>query len=311
MNELTKGFVTVVSGDEIYYKNAVNLLNSYRHFSKNPLPFTIIADRENDYTKQFDNFVLLKKSDRTYTDKIEVLLNIPYNQTIFIEPDILAYGDLNEMFSDFEQVDGFSMQGNMFELDSGNGWFLPEETKKYKDKIRFVPSFSSGMMYLNDREKCKKIYDVFADVLENFDEYNIGGNRNMLDDKCLSVAVAANNCKILPFNGKWPLNYPFQKRNKLPMKINIRKGRLSFVEKNGNVVKNGLSCHWSTEVTKQAFYQKEVAVLNAMVQNKKCIFLTTLKHNFIIFSEKTKVSIGRIIYKIKCNKFVRKLCGKK
>ena len=311
MEELTKGFVTVVSGDEIYYKNAVNLLNSYKYFSKKPLPFAIIADRENEYTRQFDLFVPLKKSEKTYTDKIEVLLNIPFDQTIFIEPDILAYGDLNEMFSDFKYVDGFSMQGKMRELDSSGGWFLLEETKKYKSQIKFIPSFSSGMMYLNDRQKCMDIYEVFADVLLNFDEYNIGGNRFMLDDKCLAVAIAVNGCKLLSHNGKWPLNYPYQIRNKLPLKINIRKGQLSYKEKSGGWIKHGLSCHWSTEVTKQSFYKKEVAVLNAMIKGKKWVFLTSAKHNFLIFFDKTKNCVARLIYKIKCNKFARKLCGKR
>lgn len=39
------GFLTIVAGDEKYYKMAANLLQSYRYFSKSPLPFAILADR--------------------------------------------------------------------------------------------------------------------------------------------------------------------------------------------------------------------------------------------------------------------------
>ena len=45
-----KGFVTIATGQERYYKLARNLLHSYRLFAKDPFPFAIISDRENEYT---------------------------------------------------------------------------------------------------------------------------------------------------------------------------------------------------------------------------------------------------------------------
>ena len=47
---MSHGFLTIAAGDEKYYKMAANLLQSYRYFSKSPLPFAILADRENEYT---------------------------------------------------------------------------------------------------------------------------------------------------------------------------------------------------------------------------------------------------------------------
>lgn len=56
----TKGFITVATGSDKYYKVAENLLKSYRLFSKDPLPFAILADRENEYTKAFDKVLLIQ-----------------------------------------------------------------------------------------------------------------------------------------------------------------------------------------------------------------------------------------------------------
>ena len=56
----TKGFVTLAVGSEKYYVLAENLLKSYRYHSTNPLPFAIVADRENEVTKQFDKTLLLQ-----------------------------------------------------------------------------------------------------------------------------------------------------------------------------------------------------------------------------------------------------------
>ena len=43
---MTKGFVTIATGKEAYFILAYNLLNSYRKFTKEPLPFAIITDKE-------------------------------------------------------------------------------------------------------------------------------------------------------------------------------------------------------------------------------------------------------------------------
>ena len=54
-----KGFVTIATGQERYYKLARNLLHSYRLFAKDPFPFAIISDRENEYTSEFDKVIVI------------------------------------------------------------------------------------------------------------------------------------------------------------------------------------------------------------------------------------------------------------
>ena len=41
---MTRGFITISTGDLQYYKIAANLLKSYRIFTKNPMPFCVIAE---------------------------------------------------------------------------------------------------------------------------------------------------------------------------------------------------------------------------------------------------------------------------
>ena len=41
----SKGFVTIATGNEEYYRLAHNLLLSYKYFTKNPLPFALLCDR--------------------------------------------------------------------------------------------------------------------------------------------------------------------------------------------------------------------------------------------------------------------------
>lgn len=57
-NMIKRGFVTVATGNEYYYKLARNLLRSYRIFNFK-YPFAILCDRNNKYTEEFDDVVIL------------------------------------------------------------------------------------------------------------------------------------------------------------------------------------------------------------------------------------------------------------
>lgn len=93
---MTRGFVTIATGDEWYYRIAVNLLRSYRLFSAKPLPFAIICDRTLPCTSEFDQVILIDRPFRSYLDKLHLPRLIPFDETIFIDADCLAFRDLND-----------------------------------------------------------------------------------------------------------------------------------------------------------------------------------------------------------------------
>ena len=106
-----RGFVTIATGQERYYALARNLLRSYRHFADKPLPFAIIADRENQYTAEFDHVVMIHDASNSYNDKLKLFREMPYEETIFIDADSLAYGDLNVWWDVFRDAGDFSLFG--------------------------------------------------------------------------------------------------------------------------------------------------------------------------------------------------------
>ena len=106
------GFFTVATGDEHYYRLAQNLLRSYRHVCSQPLPFAVLADRENAYTEEFDDVILMENVTNSYLDKLSLYDYLPYDISIFIDADCLAYGDLNMIPELFAQADDFCCFGN-------------------------------------------------------------------------------------------------------------------------------------------------------------------------------------------------------
>ena len=85
-----RGFVTIAVGDEKYYRLAVNLLKSYKQNAGEKFPFAIIADRQNNFTDQFDKVTLLEKPTYSYMDKLEMLNNPPFDE-IYILTQIVWF----------------------------------------------------------------------------------------------------------------------------------------------------------------------------------------------------------------------------
>ena len=87
---MTRGFITIATGNEKYYRLAQNLLLSYKLLCDHPMPFAIMCDRENDITAQFDQVVLLEHPLNAFWDKFALLVRAPYDETIFIDADCMA-----------------------------------------------------------------------------------------------------------------------------------------------------------------------------------------------------------------------------
>ncbi len=149
MTSNKRGFVTLATGIDHYYKLAANLLESYIfNTSSNRLPFAIICDRNNEYTKKFDKIVLINNPTNSYMDKIEMLNLAPFEENIFIDADSLVYRNIDDMFSIFDGMTGVRFIGRKLPLNSKGGWFQHENTGAYKKEITFIPSFHGGYSFL-------------------------------------------------------------------------------------------------------------------------------------------------------------------
>lgn len=153
-----RGFVTIATGDIRYYEIAHNLLISYRRFSSEHNPFAIICDRLNEFTEEFDVQIVIEDAANNFLDKLKLFRELPFDETIFIDADSLAYGDLDVWWSLFRDGADFSVFGFAFEdLKCGKGWFRPEGTGPYRDRISFIPSFTVEFIIFETRTRA----DVF------------------------------------------------------------------------------------------------------------------------------------------------------
>lgn len=157
---MTRGFVTIATGHERYFNLAKNLLYSYRQFASVKYPFAIICDKENEYTPEFDDVILMKSAHCNYLDKLSLYDYLPYDETIFIDADSLAYGDLDEWWDIFKDASDFSLFGYMWkDLNSGRGWFVPDGLREFKDRVTYIPDFNGGIYFMRRGRRAKRFSD--------------------------------------------------------------------------------------------------------------------------------------------------------
>ena len=265
-----RGFITIATGNEKYFSLARNLLFSYRQFSKDPLPFALITDRENEYTTEFDDVVIISDSSNNYMDKLKLYKYTPYDETIFIDADSLAYRDLNAYWDYFNDAGDFSCFGNVyFDIDSKKGWFFNDGLAEYKDKISFIPSFNGGIYFLRKTQTCKSIFEKAIYFAENYNNYTFAMFEKPADEPVLALSMALHDCKPVDKYPQSKVFYPASKR----ITADIFKQKVTYFSKSGSDEKTAILIHWANFNTKKALYKFEVEKLMLLCRGGGLSFL--------------------------------------
>ena len=261
---MTRGFITIATGNEMYFQFAMNLLLSYKLFCDCPLPFAIMCDRENAYTAEFDDVVLFEKTEHPYFDKFELLKRAPYDETIFIDSDCLAYGDLNQFWDYFSNADAFSASGTNYPIDSNRGLFSKAEIGPYAQRVHWKPDIHGGLYYIRKGEICDAIYQDCRYIAEHYSEFHWPDYcAPYADEPVLCLAMAANGCHA---QEAFPANYgiPWEVTE---MKCDLFTGQCQYATDWHPLVANGRMIHWSVRYCKKPLYRFEVEKLHLMVTN--------------------------------------------
>lgn len=260
MENEQQGFATLAVGHTRYYQMALNLLKSYKLHNPNPLPWVIYVDRENEYTKFFDRVVILENPHLSYLDKLECIKRPVFNKTLFIDADCLIYRDINDLFRLFEK--GISFYGTKYPLDEEEkGWFKLKDVGEYKDRVKFIPNFHGGIFfYANDYLTTQIITDA-ENIAQNYHNYKFKYFELPADEPILALSLSCNNGLLIEDKNAAEetfLFYPAAKK----VRCNIKKGDLSYIDKQNRHIKNIKICHWQNYNTKRACYKNEILRLS-------------------------------------------------
>ncbi len=259
---MTRGFITIATGNEMYYQFAENLLQSYRLFCDNPYPFAIMCDRENAHTALFDQIVLLRQNKGAYFDKFELLIHSPFDETIFLDSDCLAYADLNTFWDFFAQADDFSSSGANYPLDSAGGLFNIDEIGPFQNRVAWKPVIHGGLYFIRRGETCNAIYADCKYILEHYDAFRWPDFcAPYADEPVLALAMAANGCHATEAN---PVNFgiPWAATK---MECDIFTGKCRYATQWHAMVEQGRMIHWSVRYCKKPLYIFETEKLERLL----------------------------------------------
>lgn len=284
---MIRGFVTLATGNIKYYKMAANMLSSFRIHNQD-VPFAIVCDRENEYTEKFDDVVVLEKAHGNYIDKFSLLINSPYGESIFIEPDCLIYRNL-DFFWDLlsHESDCSSFGWNEGGLER---WFNTEEIRKRLlervpeiDEDTIIPLFNPGYIFIRKGSKCQKMYDDCLEIAKRISEDMILSSyqpllcgKNLRDDPIFSIGMGMNGfvCHAKPSISKC-IALPSNTINK----IDIIKGELDVTDKNGKEFKDCALLHFSTrKAEEEGLYLWQKILVN--LKSRNCALYSLLNNKF-------------------------------
>lgn len=293
---MTRGFLTIATGDFRYYKMAHYLLQSYRLFSDDPMPFAIICDEENAITREFDEVVLVKKAYHSFLDKIELTVLAPFDENVFIDADCLAYQNLNIYWQLFQDADDFSSIGEAHDLSSGEkGWFTKEGAGPLSNQIRFITHLHGGIYFIRKGEQCRKLNELCHYIIDHYKEFTFSMfNDQPADEPVFALAMAVLGMKPRPYPPEYCCFYP----TVTFFDADISKGRLIFSTPwvKGKI-KNGYLCHWANANIGKAVYKREVYRLNARINgrqvNSAILGFLNLKWNLQYFISRSFARVKR------------------
>ena len=190
---MKKGFITIATGSKKYYEMAKILVRSYKLSTKDPMPFAIITDTKDEKFSEFDDVVIIENAKCSYMDKIDLVKNSPYNESIFIDSDCIAYNDLNIYWDDFYGASDFSAYGQVIDSTSGQkGWFEIEDTWKYMNTIKYSINLHGGIYFFKKSEKNQNIYETCIEILENYGSFKFKNFKKPADEPVIALAMAVN-----------------------------------------------------------------------------------------------------------------------
>ena len=257
---MSRGFVTIATGKEHYYRIAYNLLCSYR-LNAGRHPFAIICDRENRYTAAFDKVVLLKDPAQNYMDKLRLFDCLPYEETIFIDADCLVYGDIDRWWTVFEAAGDFSVFGCAYDdLSTDSGWFKVDGMGKYKDSIKFVPSFSGGVYYLRNTQICSRVFETAKEAAAHYSDYPFAIFKKPADEPVIALGMAVMDCRPVDCSDVGLYTY----RRYTRAEIDVPSAEWYYIDKWRPII----LIHWGNFGTMKAFYLFETSKVRRKLEGK-------------------------------------------
>lgn len=255
---MTKGFITIATGDERYYQMARNLLRSYRQTCKKPMRFALIADRQNEYTAEFDDVVILEHPAHSWMDKLALLSNCPYEENIFIDADCLVYQDINFLWQLFENADDFSCFGSVLPMEATDGWFQKDAQTLYP--IHFITHLHGMLYFIRKGSSIAQMEQWCKKIIQDYHAVSFKAFNDVLaDEPVFALAMAIMNFRPIERKPEYYCFVPFATK----VSTDYYRRKVTYTNPKDGTVKSCAIVHWGNKNTQSFRYRSDAHAIQA------------------------------------------------
>ncbi len=262
----SRGIITLAYGHERFIEQARSLAHSLQLHAPH-LPRTLITDSNDpEIRDQFTDVIPYRPEygsgvrQKLFLDRYS-----PYEQTLFIDSDCLALGNLQSFWSAFEGQH-FGVPGFRYLQKGSTDPYLDVDHALESLHVTSIPKFNGGTYYFTRSAEAAEFFSTARNILDNWRALRLNEfRRNGPGDEAvyaLSMAVHHIPPTSMGSGGMWtPVGY------KGPLLLNALEGTCSF-EKEGMKLTPEI-IHFPGEYMYSFAYARERAKLRAQIEGRK------------------------------------------
>jgi hypothetical protein len=261
-----RGVLTLAYGHERFVEQARSLAHSLQMHAPH-LPRTLVTDSaDSEIRRQFTEIIPYRPEYGSgVRQKLFLDLYSPYEQTLFIDSDCLALGNLESFWSAFAGQ-RFGVPGYKYLQKGSTDPYLDVDHVLESLHLTSLPKFNGGAYYFSRSPEVTEFFATARGILENWRTLRLCEFRRdgPGDESVYSVAMAVHHISptSMGSGGMWtPVGY------KGPLLLDALSGTCSF-EKEGMKLSPEV-IHFPGEYIYSFAYARERARLRAHIEKKK------------------------------------------
>ena len=165
---MTKGVMTMAYGPASYIRMAKGMARSIR--LRNPATqLAVVSDRDPASLRRWFDIVvpLNPRFGPGLAQKLHLDLYSPFDETLYIDADFLVFHDLQLIWDEFREVQGFGLFG--FPLAPGEGHYAVDDLPAYMAKLglsRMVMT-NTGILYFDRSPTASRVFQTARGIAQN------------------------------------------------------------------------------------------------------------------------------------------------
>lgn len=237
--ETNRGFLTIAYGDSKYIRMAKALARSIRLHSSNA-KLAVVTDRKKLDANLFDFIIPINlEYPSGVAQKLFVDKYTPFDETLFIDSDCIAYKNIDNIWNFYENKYGFGIKGWGYLTKEDRHYYAVNDLNLFfqSAQVDKIGLFNRGVFYFDKSLQAQNVFKTARLLFDNRNSLSLTTFKNSLanDEPIFAVSLEKNGVDILPLCTQDHVMLNVSGKLKNQYQINVLKGCSRF-SKNDEIV---------------------------------------------------------------------------